>query len=204
MKTLTTQEVRGMADLVDAYKTMQVPADLERIVGESAQVGASIYARDHALPIAEERDALVAKVRRFEEREAHWCSVLGVTDGGRFRTDWDSRIRALVSERDALRAERDALAAEVQRSQKQKPVRWMMIGPGGEHYGMITEPSLHPNDISRGWTIAPLYFAPVVRDVSGVIAQCEAYLAGDYELGEPRPNPHDVVSAALAVLRGAS
>lgn len=105
MKTLTTHEVRGMADLVDAYKTLQVPAGQELIASIMSQVGASLYARDYALPIAVERDALAVKVRRFEEREAHWSVVLGVTDGGQYRADWDARIRALVAERDALDVE---------------------------------------------------------------------------------------------------
>lgn len=119
MKTLTTQEVRGMADLVDAYKTMQVPEGQELISTASAQVGASIYARDFALPIAEERDALAVKVRRFEEREAHWSVVLGVTDGGQYRADWDVRIRALVAERDALRVEVAQLRATAKEQSEQ-------------------------------------------------------------------------------------
>jgi hypothetical protein len=51
-----------------------------------------------------ERDTLRSERDRLLKREEHFASVLRVTDSGQYRADWNSAIRRVVDERDALRA----------------------------------------------------------------------------------------------------
>ena len=104
-----------------------------------------------------------------------------------------NEVRVVVAD---LRAERDALAAEVQRSREQKP------------YLIKTRALAEDAARRRACTVAPLYLAPVVRDHSGVIAQCEEALR-EWD----RKGPHcSATSSLVAVtltkarnaLRGAS
>jgi hypothetical protein len=61
------------------------------------------WASDRIIELEAERDEAIAERDRLREREAHFAKVLGVTDGGEYRNDWDSRIEALIAERDAAR-----------------------------------------------------------------------------------------------------
>lgn len=45
-----------------------------------------------------ENARLVAELEFYKGREAHFRKVLAVSDGGRYRADWDSRIQQLVEE----------------------------------------------------------------------------------------------------------
>lgn len=53
--------------------------------------------KEYLSGVNRERDRLLA-------REAHFAKVLGVADGGRYRTDWDAPLRRVLAERDSLRA----------------------------------------------------------------------------------------------------
>jgi hypothetical protein len=55
---------------------------------------------------------VTAERDRLLKREEHFASVLRVTDRGQYRADWDSAIRRVVAERDALRAKMDSARAE--------------------------------------------------------------------------------------------
>lgn len=55
--------------------------------------------------VGDEVSLLREENRRYKEREAHWAHVLDVADKGEYRADWDSRIRALIEERNRLREE---------------------------------------------------------------------------------------------------
>ena len=81
-----------------------------------------------------------------------------------------------ASEIAELRAERDALAAEVQRAKEQKPVHLALVNEQGavvDGYLIKTRALAEDDARRRACTVAPLYLAPPLRDVSGVIAQCE-------------------------------
>lgn len=41
-----------------------------------------------------------AQLKFYRDREEHFARVLMVSDGGQYRADWDSRIRAIIAERD--------------------------------------------------------------------------------------------------------
>lgn len=62
---------------------------------------------DQALKWLAERDEAIAERDRLREREAHFAKVLGVGDGGQYRNDWDSRIEALIAERDLAAQDAD-------------------------------------------------------------------------------------------------
>lgn len=102
-----------------------------------------------------------------------------------------------------LRAERDVLAAEVQRAREQKPVRWALLTVANSvALTYADEERAEAEARAHDLRLAPLYLAPVVRDHSGVIAQCEEALeawARDDDEGVP-----NALRAALAALRGAS
>ncbi len=76
------------------------------------------------------RMELICEVERMREREAHFAKVLGVTDGGQYRNDWDARITRLVAERDRYR---EALGVCVDR---------LVHGalPGNEHWWELARP----------------------------------------------------------------
>ncbi len=56
----------------------------------------SVHSANLAAALAKENKRLKDDLRRFEEREAHWAEVLRIADRGRYRADWDSRIRFVV------------------------------------------------------------------------------------------------------------
>jgi hypothetical protein len=60
--------------------------------------------RARAMAAETERDTLRSERDRLLKREEHFASVLRVTDSGQYRADWNSAIRRVVDERDALRA----------------------------------------------------------------------------------------------------
>jgi hypothetical protein len=41
-----------------------------------------------------------AQLKFYKDREEHFARVLMVSDGGQYRADWDSRIKAIIAERD--------------------------------------------------------------------------------------------------------
>lgn len=41
-----------------------------------------------------------AQLKFYRDREEHFARVLAVSDGGQYRADWDSRIKAIIAERD--------------------------------------------------------------------------------------------------------
>lgn len=49
--------------------------------------------------------AAQGELERMRDRERHFTKVLDVADGGQYRNDWDTRITALIAERDAARAD---------------------------------------------------------------------------------------------------
>lgn len=49
-------------------------------------------------------DALIRECEHMREREAHFAKVLGITDGGRYRNDWDATLEVVREIADAHRA----------------------------------------------------------------------------------------------------
>jgi hypothetical protein len=41
-----------------------------------------------------------SQLKHYQEREQHFAKVLGVADGGQYRADWDSRILAILKDKD--------------------------------------------------------------------------------------------------------
>ena len=122
----------------------------------------------------------------------------------------DTSLRRLRTDHATTLAERDALAAEVQQGREQKPVRWAVVLATGHVASVCHEPDIAAEVAATvaGRRVAPLYLAPVVRDHSGVIAQCEEALR-EWD----RKGPHcSATSSLVAVtltkarnaLRGAS
>jgi hypothetical protein len=72
---------------------------------DSLDYAASFVPDEHKPSLHLASDELVrlaGEVARLKEREAHFASVLGVADGGRYRADWDGRLEAVIAERDRL------------------------------------------------------------------------------------------------------
>lgn len=53
------------------------------------------------------------QLRFYKDREEHFARVLSVSDGGQYRADWDSRIKAIIAERDQALAEAKRLEHEL-------------------------------------------------------------------------------------------
>lgn len=51
-----------------------------------------------------ERDAALAELKFYKDREEHFANALAVCDGGRYRNDWGGALQRLIDERDAARA----------------------------------------------------------------------------------------------------
>ncbi len=85
---------------------------------------------DHSAPLLglfAERDALRAEVERLREREQHFARVLGVTDGGRYRNDWDVKPTGLISTLESIRDE-DPVVAVVDRCWAQRRAAAALAG----------------------------------------------------------------------------
>jgi len=170
-----------------AWEAARAGEEAERLRGELAAVKA-------------ERDAANA------DRDK-WAANAGTLNASlrQVHTECDQ----LRAELDATLAERDALAAEVQRAREQKPVRWAVVLATGHVASVWHEPDIAAEVAATvaGRRVAPLYLAPVVRDHSGVIAQCEealrAWDCGISEVIHAR-GVAAALRAALATLRGVS
>jgi chromosome segregation ATPase len=93
-----------VAEAVDTSRALREGAAKE-VDAHNALVGRLVKAWDECDALRRERDRLL-------KREEHFASVLRVTDRGRYRADWDSAIRRVVAERDALRSDVARLTAE--------------------------------------------------------------------------------------------
>lgn len=105
----------------------------------------------------------------------------------------DTSLRRLRTDHATTLAERDALAAEVRRAREQKPVRWGFLDKTGAVVCTTSAPE--PVSPESGYRVAPLYLAPVVRDHSGVIAQCEEALR-EWD----REGPHCSATSSLVAV----
>ena len=180
---LTTDE----ADLRHALR------QIAGMVGVAVALGAS----------TEMHCAVADEVRLVVERLRH------AADGMRKLAD-DMSTRCDAAETDVARLtkERDAIAAEVQRSREQKPVRWATVRADGtvaESCWFTEEQAMRDaRDYGPTYRVAPLYLAPVVRDHSEVIAQCEEALRESSGLVIATDVMRPALRAALSALRGAS
>ena len=93
-----------VAEAVDTSRALREGAAKE-VDAHNALVGRLAKAWDECDALRRERDRLL-------KREEHFASVLRVTDRGQYRADWDSAIRRVVAERDALRSDVARLTAE--------------------------------------------------------------------------------------------
>ena len=91
--------VNEARDLLDGYETLKSSPECS---GACARAAAPELART-VVALHERVAAVEAERDRMREREEHFARVLSVTDGGQYRADWDSAIRRVVAERDALR-----------------------------------------------------------------------------------------------------
>jgi histidinol phosphatase-like PHP family hydrolase len=86
-------------------------------------------------------DAMRRERDRLLKREEHFASVLRVTDSGQYRADWDSAIRRVVAERDALRAiaaGRDVLPTEAEAlAHDENHGRWLVVSSDGQGTTMV-------------------------------------------------------------------
>ena len=80
-----------------------VAVALDAIFADAALMAAAPDLARTVVALHERVAAVEAERDRMREREEHFARVLSVTDGGQYRADWDSAIRRVVAERDALR-----------------------------------------------------------------------------------------------------
>ncbi len=178
-----------------AWEAARAGEEAERLRGELAAVKAE---RDAANA---DRDKWAANAGTLNAslRQVH-------TECDQLRAELDATLAEcdqLRAELDATLAERDALAAEVQRAREQKPWRWIVFGANGRYLGTTSTPTLNHEDEAKDWRLAPLYLAPVVRDHSGVIAQCEEALREWDREGPGNPATSSLVAVTLIKARNA-
>lgn len=66
------------------------------------------------------RDELLDRVKYFQERELYFARLLGVSDAGQFRADWDAPILQLIKERDDLKEKMASFLEPVSSAFKKK------------------------------------------------------------------------------------
>jgi len=207
-------EVKAERDqLADAHR------DVSAVAEEHAVAWHSLV--DHIRTVADEvcgAQPVIAAAEALSliESKAHTLrTALYRTEAerDRLRADLDAALTERADLRIALRAveaERDALAAEVQRSHEQKPVRWAVVMEDGilNTWDYKAEADVVVAYAPASRRVAPLYLAPVVRDHSGVIAQCEEALREWDSKGAHCSATSSLVAVTLTkarnALRGAS
>lgn len=201
----------AVAALREAFAALDGGA-LPGVAWEAARAGEEAERlRTELAAVKAERDALNAAEADLRHALRQIAELVGGAVSLGASTDMHcavaNEVRVVVAD---LRAERDALAAEVRRSREQKPVRWAVVLATGHVASVCHEPDIAAEVAATvaGRRVAPLYLAPVVRDHSGVIAQCEEALR-EWD----RKGPHcSATSSLVAVtltkarnaLRGAS
>lgn len=82
-----------MAELKPGDRVL-VPAEVDEVTPDY------IYMRKfgdqfHPSEVIPAGDALTGELRFLREREAHFARVLGITDGGRYRNDWNATLEVV-------------------------------------------------------------------------------------------------------------
>lgn len=101
-------------------------------IARMGQAGAEFYDHKNASLIVAARNALprlLNEIERLRERERYFALLLGVPDGGQYRNDWASRIKALIQR--ATKA-----GAEIERLREQR-----------DRYREALEAIAHPDDL---------------------------------------------------------
>lgn len=177
--------VDGDGNVIEAEGSRADDASFEaeahrlRIVADGANARCSAAEKER-----DEARSELAAVKAERDRLA--------TELDRIRTDRDGLVTEMIAEgqsaiwmrqrlgvkdSETLREVVDRLAAEVQAAREQKPVRWALQGADGRVVGTFSDEVAARGAADRpGDVVAPLYLAPVVRDHSEVIAQCEEAL----------------------------
>lgn len=66
------------------------------------------------------RDELISLIKHYQERELYFARLLGVSDAGQFRADWDAPLLQLIKERDDLKEKVAAFFEPVSSAFKKK------------------------------------------------------------------------------------
>jgi len=164
-----------------AWEAARAGEEAERLRGELAAVRV-------------ERDALNAAEADLRHALRQIAGMVGVAVALGASTEMHCAVA------DEVRAVVGQLRAEVQRSREQKPVRWGFL----DEAGVVVCTTSVPEPVSAVYRVAPLYLAPVVRDHSEVIAQCEEALRESSGLVIATDVMRPALRAALSALRGAS
>ena len=210
VETRTSAVPDAVAALREAFAALDGGA-LPGVAWEAARAGEEAERlRAELAAVKAERDALNAAEADLRHALRQIAELVGGAVSLGASTDMHcavaNEVRVVVAD---LRAERDALAAEVRRSREQKPVRWAVVLATGHVASVCHEPDIAAEVAATvaGRRVAPLYLAPVVRDHSGVIAQCEEALR-EWDRDDVRCRAGALMAvattAALAALRGAS
>lgn len=110
--------VPGVADCADPLAALDATVAEAVDTSRAPREGAASLAGAHNALVGrlakalDECDAMRRERDRLLKREEHFASVLRVTDRGQYRADWDSAIRRVVAERDAMRSDVARLTAE--------------------------------------------------------------------------------------------
>lgn len=120
LDALSTAHPRGIAQEVLARRMFATAEECE----EEGAIAGRLHINAHAVRLqeakllealatlwriallAEDRELLRSRVQHLESREAHFAKVLGIPDGGRFRNDWDARLRGALARAEELEREK--------------------------------------------------------------------------------------------------